>query len=386
MEQVEITIIGAGVVGLAIAERLSASYKNIFVIEKEQSFGGGTSSRNSEVIHAGIYYPKDSLKAKCCVEGNQLLYEICPKNKIHFKKLGKLIIANNQQETRQIEQLYKQGSANGVVNLEIIDSLAIKKLEPNIEGISALYSPETGIIDSHKLMEYFYTKAKQNGVCFVYNTKVKGIEKKNNSYKIETEDTSKEQFNFTSRIIINSAGLYSDLIAHLAGLDMKKLKYDLKFCKGDYFRLSSNKSRFIERLVYPVPNQSEGGLGIHLTPDISGEVRLGPDAQYLKENIEGYSVDKNKQKDFCESVRKFAPFINLDDIYPDTSGIRPKLQGLNDGFRDFVIKEESENGFPGFVNLIGIESPGLTASPSIAKYVEEILKTILDKIKISNDY
>lgn len=155
---------------------------------------------------------------------------------------------------------------------------------------------------------------------------------------------------------------------------MKNLNYDLKFCKGQYFRLSSEKSKFINRLIYPVPEQSDGGLGIHLTPDISGQVKIGPDTQYLKNRIEDYEVDNSKQKQFLDSINTFAPFVNKEDLYPDMAGIRPKLQGPNDNFRDFIIRDESQNGFPRFINLIGIESPGLTAAASIAKYVENLIK------------
>jgi len=374
MEKVDIIIIGAGVVGLAVAERLSGSGKDIFVIEKESSFGQGISSRNSEVIHAGIYYPTNSLKAKTCVEGNRMLYEVCQRNNIPFKKLGKLIVATNDKEAKQIEKLYQLASANGVTGLEIIDSKKTIELEPNIDAQCALFSPETGIIDSHSLMSYLCSKAKSSGAGVVYESRIKSIQKNNGLYKIDIEDSSKDIFSFKSSVVINSAGLYSDSVAELLGMDTKKLSYDLKFCKGQYFRLSPEKSRMTNQLVYPVPEQSDGGLGIHLTPDISGQIKLGPDAEYLKDKIEDYEVDSNKQGQFLESINKFAPFIKQGDIFPDMSGIRPKLQGPKDGFRDFIIKEESTNGFAGFINLIGIESPGLTSALSIAKYVENLVK------------
>lgn len=376
MEHVKITIVGAGVVGLALAARLSERCNNIFVIEKEDSFGRGASSRNSEVIHAGIYYPSDSLKAKTCVEGNRMSYALCAKNNIPFKKLGKLIMATSSEEEGQLWSLYKQGNSNGVDGLEIIDSSKIQKLEPNIEGICALFSPESGIIDSHNLIQHLSSKAKENGAAVVYQSKVIGIERKENTYHIDTQDMSKDVFHFTSDVVINAAGLDSDLIAKMVGLDINALGYDLKFCKGQYFRLPPNKSSMIKRLVYPVPQQSDGGLGIHLTPDISGRVRLGPDTEYLGERLENYDVDNQRQKYFYDSVRKFAPFIIQDDLSADTSGIRAKLQGEGEEFRDFVIKEESDNGFPDFINLIGIDSPGLTAAVAIAKYVENLLKIV----------
>ncbi|MDD5618605.1 MAG: NAD(P)/FAD-dependent oxidoreductase [Candidatus Omnitrophica bacterium] len=377
MDKVDVIVIGAGVVGLAIASRLANNYGDVILVEKESSFGQGISSRNSEVIHAGMYYPANSLKAKTCLEGNKMLYETCQKNKIPFGKIGKLIVAVNKEEEEQINIIYKQGKINGVSGLEIIDSKGIKKLEPNIQGSCALFSKETGIVDSHKLMDYFCKKAKENAVGVAYQSQVESIERESSSYKIEVKENRNNSFEFTARVVINAAGLNSDLIAAMAGMDIKKLKYELKYCKGEYFRLSSEKSRLINRLIYPVPKQTSGGLGIHLTPDISGQVRLGPDDEYLKEREEDYNIDNNKRDIFFDSVRKFAPFIERNDITADMSGIRPKLQGPQDSFRDFIIKEESDNGFPRFINLIGIESPGLTASLSIAKYVENILNKIV---------
>jgi L-2-hydroxyglutarate oxidase LhgO len=373
MEKVDITIVGAGVVGLAIASKLANNFDNVIVVEKEDSFGQGISSRNSEVIHAGFHYPTNSLKAKMCVEGNRMLYQLCQDNNIPFKKTGKLTVATDPKEAKQVDILYKQGKDNAVEGLEVIEAEEIKKREPNIRGICALYSKETGIVDSHKLMVYLNKKAREEGASLVYQSQVKTIRKENNAYKIEIQDNRKDSFMFETRFVVNSAGLNSDLVAKLAGLDIKKLNYELKYCKGEYFRLSSAKSKLVNRLVYPVPKQSQGGLGIHLTPDISGQVKLGPSAEYLKENKENYDVDKSKQKEFYDSVKKFAPFIEMPDIYPDMSGIRPKLEGPGDGFKDFVIKEESDNGLPGFINLIGIESPGLTACLAIAKYVGQLL-------------
>lgn len=374
MEEVDITIIGAGVIGLAIAVRLSRHKADIFVIEKERSFGQGISSRNSEVIHAGIYYPTDSLKAKTCVEGNRMLYELCAAHSIAHKKLGKLIVATCDQEARQLQELCALATQNGVSGIKIIDAAAVKKLEPHIKAQCALYSPETGIIDTHAAMNYFHTAAKQNGVGFVYQSPVKRIEKKNGSYHISITDTTGDTTGFQSRSVINAAGLSSDTIAELCGLDTQQLGYDLHYCKGQYFRLPSHKSRSIQRLVYPVPYQSDGGLGIHLTPDLSGQVRVGPDAEYLIKRHEDYRVDTTKQRYFFESVRQFAPFVEENDMSPDTAGIRPKLQGPDDGFRDFIIREESGHGFPGLINLIGIESPGLTAALPIARIVENLLQ------------
>lgn len=359
---------------MAVAAHVSALNKNIFVIEKEETFGQGASSRNSEVIHVGIYYPSDSIKAKTCVEGNRLLYALCESQHIPFKRLGKLIVATCAEEEQQLERLLKQGRENGVEGLELIDKTKVGELEPNVQAACALFSPASGIIDSHALMSFLSTQAKDNGAGIVYQSKVEGIEKKAHTYEITTRTSNDETFIFESDVVINAAGLYSDSIARMVGMDTSALHYTLSFCKGQYFRLSPEKSTMIERLIYPVPEQTDGGLGIHLTPDMCGQVRLGPDAVYMKQRTEDYTVDANKQKYFFDSVRVFAPFIkNKDDFSPDTAGIRAKLQSEGQGFRDFVIQEESDNGFPGFVNCIGIESPGLTAALSIARYVENLL-------------
>jgi L-2-hydroxyglutarate oxidase LhgO len=369
MEKTEITVIGAGIVGLAAASRLSGKHKDIFLIERHDSFGRETSSRNSEVIHAGIYYPKDSLKRKTCVEGNSLLYEYCRTNNIPHRKTGKLIVAVNAQEIPDLEALYERGVKNGVPGLELISAEKIKKLEPYIFAEAAICSPSTGIVDTHSLMKDFERKFKSRGGTLAYNAEVIGIEKIKDGYKVTVKDADGGELVFHTCVLINCAGLDSGKIAVMAGLDRKE--YQIKPCKGDYFRVSASKAKLVSRLVYPVPKKKGAGLGIHATPDLAGGMRLGPDEEYV-ERLD-YKVDGSKRRDFYESVRTFLPFIEMDDLSPDTSGIRPKLQGPGEDFRDFVIQEESEKGFPGLIDLIGIESPGLTGCLSIAGIVEELI-------------
>lgn len=373
MEEINITIIGAGVVGLAVAEELSKGHKDIFVIERNLSFGQEISSRNSEVIHAGIYYPKDSLKAKTCIEGRRLLYEFCQSNNIPHKKTGKLIVAVGNKEAEDLEKLYKNGSDSGVADLKMFSKADIKKLEPNVKAEQAIYSPSTGIIDTHSFMKGLSDNFKSRGGRLVYNTQVSAIDKANGGFMVTTEDKREGEFKFSTRILINCAGLDSDKISGMAGLN--KPEYKLKYCKGDYFRVHNNKAKLINGLVYPVPKREGAGLGIHATLDLAGGLRLGPDDEYIGKI--NYDIDPAKQKPFYESVRTFLPFIQLENLAPDTSGIRPKLQGKSEPFRDFIIKEESENGLPGFINLIGIESPGLTASLSIAKLVKTLIDNCL---------
>ncbi|UCD15580.1 MAG: NAD(P)/FAD-dependent oxidoreductase [Candidatus Omnitrophota bacterium] len=370
MERVGITIIGAGVIGLAVARELSVSFgEDIFVIEKNYSFGQETSSRNSEVIHAGIYYPSNSQKAKTCTQGRRLLYKFCEENNINHKRTGKLIVTIDHSETVDLENLFKKGIENGVEDLTLLDKDQIKKIEPNIKSSAAIYSPSTGVIDSHGFMKKLLLDFKSNAGEIAYNTKVIGIDKDSGGFKIYVEDKTGESFTFLSKFLINCAGLNSDKIAELTGIKLPE--YKLKYCKGDYFRVSSGKSKFINRLIYPVPKERESGLGIHATLDLAASLRLGPDAEYVE--AVDYTINETKRRFFYESTKPFLPFIEIEDLTTDTSGIRPKLQGENQDFRDFIIKEESDNNAAGLINLIGIESPGLTSSLSIAKIVKELI-------------
>ena len=362
--EVDVIIIGAGVIGLAIAAEVSQTNKNVFVFEKNRTFGLETSSHNSEVIHAGMYYPENSFKAKFCVRGNALLYELCEKVNIKYKKLGKLIVAADDVESKQVERLYHQGLKNGVEGLEILARDDIKRLEPNVNVVAALLSPSTGVVDSYNLLRCFYGRAKENGAEFIFNTEVIGIERKNGAYQVGIRDDEGIS-SVTAKVVINAAGLCSDRIAQSAGIDLAKAGYQLHYCKGQYFSLNPKKGRLVHRLVYPVPEQS--GVGIHITLSIDGSARLGPDTKYV-DKID-YSVDENDRADFYRAAHRYLPSIEPDDLSPDFAGVRPKLQGRGEGFRDYVIRDESNKGLPGLINLIGIESPGLTASPAIAKYV-----------------
>jgi L-2-hydroxyglutarate oxidase LhgO len=372
MMDADITIIGAGVVGLAIAEKVSETHDNVFLIEKHLSFGQETSSRNSEVIHAGIYYTRDSLKAKLCVEGKWLIYNYCKKYDIPFNNCGKLIVATSEKEISVIEGIRQTAFKNGVDDLLVLEREQISELEPNIFALKALFSPSTGIIDSHSLMKRYETNSYHNGCQIVYGSEVTGISQIKNGYKIDLFDADKKKYSFTTRIIINSAGLTSDKISEMVGIRDDSLK--ILFCKGEYFRINPPKNRLINRLVYPVPHQNMEGIGIHVTIDMGGGVKLGPDIKYLESNIYDYKLTASKQEEFYNSAKKFLPFLEFDDIAPEMAGIRPKIQKPGEPLRDFYIMEESKRGFPGFINLIGMESPGLTSSIAIAKYVTGLIK------------
>jgi L-2-hydroxyglutarate oxidase LhgO len=367
----EITIIGAGVIGLAIAEQVSGEHKNVFLIEKHLSFGQETSSRNSEVIHAGIYYTRNSLKAKLCVEGKWLLYDYCKKYEVPYRNCGKLIVATSEKEIDVIEGIRQTAIRNGVNDILMFGKEQIAELEPNILAVKAIYSPSTGIVDSHALMKQYETNAINNGCQIVYGSEVTGIKQIQNGYKIELLDADKEKYSFTTGIIINSGGLTSDKIFEMTGIKDDNLK--ILFCKGEYFRINPPKNKLINRLVYPVPHQNMEGIGIHVTVDMGGGVKLGPDVKYLESNVYDYKLTASKQEAFFKSAKKFLPFLEFDDIAPEMAGIRPKIQKPGEPLRDFYIMEETGRGYPGFINLIGMESPGLTSSIAIAKYVDKLI-------------
>jgi L-2-hydroxyglutarate oxidase LhgO len=362
--EVEIAIIGAGVVGLAIAAEISENGRDIFVFEKNRSFGLETSSRNSEVIHSGIYYPENSLKAKLCVEGRTLIYELCQKHNIPHQRLGKMTIAIEDQEIKELEKLYEQGKANGVEDLAILSRDEFKRLEPNAEARAALFSPCSGILDVYAFMRFLHQKAEQNGAQFVFQSEVAGIEKINHGYEVTVKDRQGIE-SFTAQIVINTAGLHSDKIAQLAGIDINTAGYKLHYCKGEYFSVNPRKRGLAKRLIYPIPKQSRTRL--HWCVGVDGRTRLGPYYYYV-DKID-YSINASQRETFYSSAQKFFPSLELEDLEPESTGIIPKLQGPGKSFRDFVIKHEEERQLPGFINLVGIESPGLTSSLAIAKYV-----------------
>ena len=364
MDSTKITIIGAGVVGLAIAAELSRQHKDIVLLEKETSFGQGTSSRNSEVIHAGIYYPKGSLKAKLCVEGSKLLYKYCQDHDIPHKRLGKIIVAINDGEVGQLAELMKKGEDNWVRDLRYMMGPELARFEPGVRGVKALYSPNTGIVDSHRLMKSLETEAQENGCLLAYGSQLTAIKLEQDGYVLSVDGEP----SLRTDILINSAGLYADQVAAMAGIDIVKEKYRLHFCKGEYFAYT--KPSFIKHLVYPVPSRDITGLGVHSVVDLAGGLKFGPNVEYV-DNID-YTVDPAHRHAFWQDIVGLFPQIKEEDLAPDQAGMRPKLQGPGEGVRDFVIREESRLGLPGLINLIGIESPGLTACLAIARQVAEL--------------
>jgi len=372
--QADIVIVGAGVVGLAIASEVAREGREVYLLEKNETFGQEQSSRNSEVIHAGIYYKKDSLKAKLCLEGSSLLYGLCEKNGIAYRKCGKIIVASNDVEAEELEKLYRRGRDNGVP-LKMLSRREMGQLEPNIRGVAAFLSPTTGIVDSYALMRYFLGKARGNGVQIAYRAKVIGIEKVLGGYEVRVKELSGD-FSFMTRVLINCAGLYSDQVAEMAGINVDEADYKLRWCKGEYYSVSGGKNKLINRLLYPVPMITIS-LGAHVCFDVNWRMRLGPLFYYVNEI--SYQVDDSRKEAFLESsIMKALPFIEPSDLAPETSGIMAMLQGEGEGFRDFIIRHEYDRGLPGLISLVGIESPGLTSSPAIARYVSQLLDEILE--------
>ncbi len=371
MDSVDIIIIGAGVIGLGVASEVAHNDRNLYILEKNESFGMEASSRNSEVIHAGIYYPKGTLKAISCREGRDRLYDICLREGIGVQKTGKLIIATSQDEIKDLESV-KLTAAQNNVELTFLKKDEVKKIEPNITCVAALLSPETGIVDSHELMKYFLKKAKTKGAELVCEANVVKIEKSHGGYKLNINNQG-EDITLKAKIVINCAGNNADQIAALPGIDIDKEGYRQIYLKGNYFRLADKFRGQTKHLVYPVPLKRT--LGIHTVLDLQGGIRLGPDEEMIE--TFDYHVNEERKGDFHESVRKYLPSLSLEDLTPDICGIRPQLKNANaEDFKDFIIAHEDQKDLCGFINLIGMESPGLTASPYLAAYVGEIVKKI----------
>lgn len=370
MEKIDILIIGAGVIGLAIGERLASRKKEVVVVEKYDGFGRETSSHNSEVIHAGFYYPQNSLKAGLCVTGNRMLYSLCRQKNIPHNKIGKIVVAQNEKEIEKINHLFEQGKINGVTGLELFSREQIQAVEPYVSANVGLYSPETGIIDSHHLMKFFEQAIQRHQGIVAYNCEVVGIAYSDHEYEVAIRDADNSPTSLKSPIVINAAGLSSDAVAGMAGIDIDAANYRLHPCKGEYFRIAEKHREKLKHLVYPAPTAIS--LGTHVVIGLDGNLKIGPNAFYV-DKID-YDVDSNHRNDFFNGVKQYLPFIASDDLSPDMAGIRPKLQKHDETFRDFVICEESNKGLPGFIDLIGIESPGLTACLSIAEYVEKLIE------------
>ncbi|HEY3294504.1 MAG TPA: NAD(P)/FAD-dependent oxidoreductase [bacterium] len=413
----QFAVIGAGVVGLAIAAEL-APRGSVLVLEKEWKFGQATSSHNSEVVHGGLYYAPGSLKARLCVEGNRLIRDLAAQHGIGYKQVGKFIVVASAEERAYLESLKANAEANGVTDLRWVPLEELQEQEPDVRAVACLFSPTTGIVDSHALMAHFKTSAELSGADFVFNAEVTGITQfppvhggarggeargarggepggadadatssfiphpssfilHPSSFILAIRDSDGAEIEISAEKVINAAGLHSDEIARLAGLDVDGLDLNLNWTRGFYYALESGPRLHISHLVYPVPDKSLKSLGIHATVDLQGQVRFGPTAEYMPRRVEDYSF--NGLDDIAlvrESIARYLPAVAAAELAPIMTGIRPKLASPGQPPRDFYICEESAHGLPGFVNLIGIESPGLTAAPAIAKLVSTMIRDL----------
>lgn len=374
MEKVDIAIIGGGVVGLAAAAGLAGTYANrtVVLLERHDKCGQEASSRSSEVIHAGIYYSPGSLRARLCVEGSQLLYEFCDYHDVGHHRIGKLIVANGPAEEATLDALFSRGRENGVRDLELLDRRGVQRLEPRVHATRALWSPSTGIVDSHGLTAALETLALRKGVSIACRHKVMGIQKAAGAYDVLHTRPDGSLGSLAASWVINAAGLYAGSIAELAGLNVDAIGCRQHWCKGEYFRIPKTRGTQVKHLVYPPPHKDLVGLGIHVTKTLDGETRLGPNAFYV-DRLD-YDVDESHATEFLDAVKGYLPFLRLGDLQPDTAGIRAKLQGPEEPERDFYIRHEADRGLQGFVNILGIESPGLTSCLAIGAMVAEMVE------------
>jgi L-2-hydroxyglutarate oxidase LhgO len=369
---VDAVVIGAGVVGLAVARALALSPKfagkELLLLEAANAIGTGISSRNSEVIHAGIYYPTGSLKAQLCVEGKAMLYDYCMERGIGFKRCGKLIVATSEAQVAQLQSIIAKAAANGVHDLVLLTREQARELEPQLECVAAVYSPSTGIIDSHALMLSLQGDFENAGGLTVLNSAVAGVFIASDAIKIVMQDGTE----MYTKTLINAAGLSAPLMAQsMQGLDAKFVP-QAYYAKGNYFTLSG-KSPF-SRLIYPVPEAAANlaSLGVHLTLDLGGQAKFGPDVQWV-ESADDLVVNPARGDAFYAEVRKYWPQLQDGTLIAGYAGIRPKINAPTEAAADFVIQGPKDHGIEGLVNLFGIESPGLTSSMAIGEKVAEML-------------
>ncbi len=367
MEKLDCVVIGAGVIGLAVARALAREGREVFILESTEGIGNEASSRNSEVIHAGMYYPTGSLKARLCVEGRDLLYRYCDEREINYKRIGKLIVAADGSDIPRLEGILNQGEINGVDDLRWLNRSETTEMEPGLECKAAIFSPSTGIIDSHGLMEAFLAEAEDNDAILALGSPVQGGAISAGNGTILSVGGS-EPMKILCRSVVNCTGIHAaEVTQSLEGFPQGNIPTIYK-CKGNYFTICGDVP--FSRLIYPMPDET--GLGIHLTFDLAGQARLGPDTQWV-EQID-YPVDEARAELFYAATRRYWPDLLDGSLQPGYSGIRAKLSGPGEEASDFLIQGPENHGNPGLVNLFGIESPGLTACMAIADEVVRKLR------------
>ncbi len=365
MDEVEAVVIGAGVIGLAAARALALAGHEVVVLERAYTIGFETSSRNSEVIHGSLYYPQGSLKATACIAGRERLYAYCAEHGVPHSRLGKLIVATEEAEIPGVEKIEAASLANGVTNLEWLTASEAQRLEPELNCVAALLSPSTGIIDSHALMLAYQGEAEEAGAFVAFRSPVLGGKVLADGFELDVGGD--EPVTIRCRILVNAAGLHAPALARLIDGVPPETIPPSYFCRGVYFTLLG-KTPF-RRLIYPVP--VPGGLGVHITLDLAGQARFGPDVEWIPDV--DYSVDPRRGDAFYAAVRRYWPGLRDGALQPGYAGIRPKISGPNEAAADFVVQGPETHGVPGLVNLYGIESPGLTASLPLA---DEVLRRL----------
>jgi L-2-hydroxyglutarate oxidase LhgO len=358
-------VVGAGGVGLAVARALALRGHEVIVVEKADAIGSGISSRNSEVIHAGMYYPAGSLRARHCVAGRRLLYAFCESHGVPHRKCGKLIVATDDLERAKIEGIYQQGLTNGVEGLELLDGTAARALEPNLSCVAAIHSRETGVVDSHALMLALQGDLEGAGGAIAFNAPVERISPDGSGWNVSVGGEAPTVVPVEA--VVNCAGLGAQAVAQsVEGFAPERIPKQV-LAKGNYFGCLGKPA--FSRLIYPSP--VEGGLGTHVTLDMAGRMRFGPDVEWIE--AETYDVDPTRAEAFYASIRRYWPGLPDGALVPDYAGIRPKLTGPGEVPADFVIDGPQEHGLPGLVHLFGIESPGLTSALSLAEEVADWL-------------
>jgi L-2-hydroxyglutarate oxidase LhgO len=367
VEEVDCIVAGAGVIGLAVARALAMSGREVIVLESAEGIGTETSSRNSEVIHAGIYYPANSLMARFCVAGRRVLYPYCIEKHIPHRNCGKLIVATNEREDAMLAGIKVRAETNGVEGMQVLTAAEAMAMEPNLHCTSALHSPATGIIDSHSYMLALQGDAENAGATPVFFSPVLGGRVAGR--QIEIEVGGADPMTLRCNLFVNAAGLHAPFLArHIHGMPQDRVPTEY-FAKGNYFTLAG-RSPF-SRLIYPVP--VPGGLGVHLTMDLGGQAKFGPDVEWI-DTID-YTVDPSRSDSFYAAVRTYWPGLKDGALQPGYAGIRPKIVPKGAPGQDFVVQGPQTHGVAGLINLFGIESPGLTASLAIAEHVLEVSQT-----------
>lgn len=360
MERVDCVVVGAGVVGLAVARALTQRGREVLVLEAAGAIGTGTSSRNSEVIHAGLYYPRGSLKARLCVQGRELLYAYCASRGVAHRRCGKLLVATSVDQLPQLQSVIAAGLANGVADLRLLSQAEAQAMEPELSCVGAVLSPSTGIIDSHAYMLALQGDLEHAGGMVVLHAPVESVQHGADGFRIVTRDGTQ----LLAGLLVNSAGLSAPALARrIDGLPQGVVP-EAYFAKGNYFSLAARCP--FSRLIYPVPEKA--GLGVHLTLDMAGQAKFGPDVQWVS-GPDDLRVDPARGEAFYAQIRKYWPGLADGALLPAYAGIRPKLQAPGEDARDFMVQGPADHGLPGLVNLFGVESPGLTSSLAIADHV-----------------